>query len=149
MATHAFFCRPMRPEDLAPCAAIEAGVPDGWSERAISCELSQEISRLFVAQTEEGAIAALAIFQLVCGEASLCAVSTAPSMRRQGAAEQLLSAAFSALFAQGAQTVFLEVRSHNTAARALYRKLGFEEIGLRRNFYQNPADDAILMSKPL
>lgn len=145
---HAFLCRPMRPDDLALCAAIEACVEDGWSESALSSELSQEIARLFVAETD-GVIAALAVFQLVCGEASLCAVSTAPSMRRQGAAQHLLSAAFSALFAEGAQTVFLEVRSRNDAARALYRKLGFEEIGLRRNFYQNPCDDAILMKKSL
>ena len=94
-------------------------------------------------------IAALAVFQLVCEEASLYTVSTAPAFRRQGAARVLLQYAFAQLAAGGAQTVFLEVRAQNTAARALYAALGFEETGIRRGFYTKPADDAVLLRRVL
>lgn len=147
-AENKFFCRRMQPEDVPACAAIEAGVLDGWSESSLSCELSQECARLFVAE-KDGCIAALAVFQLICDEANLYAVSTAPQMRRCGAANALLSFAFSALAAEGAANVFLEVRCENLPARRLYQKLGFEENGLRRNFYRNPPDHAVLMSKTL
>ncbi len=94
-------------------------------------------------------IAALAVFQLVCEEASLYTLSTAPALRRQGAARALLQYAFARLAAEGAQTVFLEVRAQNAAARALYASLGFAETGLRRGFYTAPRDDAVLMQKSL
>lgn len=141
-------CRFMREEDVPACAAIEAKVDDGWTEAALRTELAQESARLFVAEVG-GEIAALAAFQLVCGEASLYAVSTAPAFRRQGVARALLSWAFAALCLQDAQTVFLEVRAQNKAARALYRSLGFEETGLRKSFYAKAADDAVLMRKEL
>ena len=70
---------------MPACAAIEACADDGWSEAALREELAQENARLFVAEAE-GKVAGLAVFQLVCGEASLYAVSTAPAFRRQGVA---------------------------------------------------------------
>ena len=127
-------CRFMRETDVPACAAIEACADDGWSEAALRGELAQENARLFVAEAE-GKVAGLAVFQLVCGEASLYAVSTAPAFRRQGVARALLSWAFAALCLQ--------------AAQALYRSLGFVQTGLRRNFYATPADDAVLMQKTL
>ena len=145
----AFLCREMRPEDVPVCAAIEATVADGWSSAALAEELAQPTARLFVAETPHNSpppqIAALAVFQLVCEEASLYTISTAPALRRQGAARALLQYAFAQLAAQGAQTVFLEVRAQNKAARALYTALGFEETGTRRGFYTKPNDDAVLM----
>lgn len=156
-----FLCRAMRAEDVPACAAIEAAVPDGWSAGALAEELSQPTARLFVAEALgcSGApaprrspppqIAALAVFQLVCEEASLYTVSTAPALRRQGAARALLQYALAQMATQGAQTVFLEVRAQNTAARALYTALGFEETGTRRGFYAKPHDDAVLMQKAI
>ena len=76
-------CRFMRETDVPACAAIEACADDGWSEAALREELAQENARLFVAEAE-GKVAGLAVFQLVCGEASLYAVSTAPAFRRLG-----------------------------------------------------------------
>ncbi len=51
--------------------------------------------------------------------------------------------------AAGAQTVFLEMRAQNGAARALYASLGFVQTGMRRGFYTNPRDDAVLLQKSL
>ena len=86
---------------------------------------------------------------LVCEEASLYTISTAPALRRQGAARALLQYAFAQLAAEGAQTVFLEMRAQNGAARALYASLGFVQTGMRRGFYTNPRDDAVLLQKSL
>lgn len=141
-------CRPARGDDLAACAAIEACVDDGWSEASLRAELEQAAGRIYVAEAD-GAIAGLAVFQLVCGEANLCAVSVAPALRRRGVASALLLASFAMLRAENAQMVFLEVRAQNSAAHALYDSLGFVRTGLRKQFYANPVDDAVLMQKPL
>lgn len=138
--------RKMRAQDIPACAAIEAQVADGWSAAALRAELAQQNAHLFVAEAH-GAVAGLAVFQLVCDEANLYAVSVAPMWQRKGIARALLEHAFCALGALGAQKFFLEVRAQNAPARALYSALGFAQIGLRRQFYSGPADDAVLMMR--
>ena len=141
-------CRPAHDDDLAACAAIEACVEDGWSEASLRAELEQASGRIYVAEAG-GVIAGLAVFQLVCGEANLYAVSVSPARRRRGVASALLHASFAMLQAENAQTVFLEVRAQNRAAHALYESMGFVRTGLRKRFYANPVDDAVLMQKML
>ena len=119
----AFSVRPMGAGDISAAAAIEATVPDGWSGRAIAEYAAMPAARCFVAVSG----------QQVCG----CA------------ARALLGGAFQALRAQGTECVFLEVRTQNAPARALYHSLGFIQTGIRKGFYTNPKDDAILMKRPL
>ncbi|WP_367924435.1 ribosomal protein S18-alanine N-acetyltransferase [uncultured Ruthenibacterium sp.] len=138
--------RGMRPEDAAVAAALEATVPDSWSEESIRQTLAQ--GHCCVAEAE-GRIAGLCLCGLVLDEASVYAVTVDASFRRQGIARAMLSWMFSHLASQGAKRVYLEVRSQNVPARALYKALGFCEAGLRRGFYRNPADDAVLMTKEL
>lgn len=140
--------KPMRPEDLAVCAAIEQHAPDPWTEAQMAEELSFEGARLFVVRRGD-AIAGLAAFQLAADEASLNTVTIDPAFRRQGAARALLCGALEALKAEGAAMCFLEVRSQNAPALALYDALGFSRAGLRRRFFTNPPDDAIVMNKLL
>ena len=133
-----FSVRRMRQDDIPAAAAIEAAVPDGWSARAISEYAAMDASRCFVAASGQD----------VCGFAAFtCAV--AAHTRRCGAARALLGAAFHALREDGAACIFLEVRTQNAPARALYTSLGFTQTGVRKGFYKNPADDAVLMKKPL
>lgn len=139
---------PMRPEDLAVCAAIEQHAPDPWTETQMAEELSFEGARLFVVRRGD-AIAGLAAFQLAADEASLNTVTIDPAFRRQGAARALLCGALEALKAEGAAMCFLEVRSQNAPALALYDALGFSRAGLRKRFFTNPPDDAIVMNKEL
>lgn len=140
--------KPMRPEDLAVCAAIEQHAPDPWTEAQMAEELSFEGARLFVVRQGD-AIAGLAAFQLAADEASLNTVTIDPAFRRQGAARALLCGALEALKAEGAAMCFLEVRSQNAPALALYDALGFSRAGLRKRFFTNPPDDAIVMNKVL
>ena len=124
----AFSVRPMGAGDISAAAAIEATVPDGWSGQAVC---------------------GFAAFTCAAGEANLDALSVAAPVRRHGAARALLGGAFQALRAQGTECVFLEVRTQNAPARALYHSLGFIQTGIRKGFYTNPKDDAILMERPL
>jgi ribosomal-protein-alanine N-acetyltransferase len=68
-------------------------------------------------------------------------VAVAPAFRRQGIATALILHAF-----RGSGEVFLEVRESNLAAQELYRKLGFLEVGRRYDYYQSPAETAIVMN---
>lgn len=140
--------KPMQPEDLAVCAAIEQHAPDPWTEAQMAEELSFEGARLFVVRQGD-AIAGLAAFQLAADEASLNTVTIDPAFRRQGAARALLCGALEALKTEGAAMCFLEVRSRNAPALALYDALGFSRAGLRKRFFTNPPDDAIVMNKLL
>ncbi|OUQ41015.1 ribosomal-protein-alanine N-acetyltransferase [Gemmiger sp. An120] len=135
----------MEPGDLPRCAAIEATAPDPWTEPQLAEELASDFGRLFVA-CRDGQTAGLAVFQLAAGEASLNALTVDPAARRQGAGRALLTGALAALRAEGAQSCFLEVRAGNAAARALYESVGFAAAGVRRGFYRNPAEDAVVMA---
>ena len=84
----------------------------------------------------------------VCRESDIVTVATSPSFRRKGVARELLSALFESLSGES-DAVFLEVRESNGAARALYRSLGFFETGIRRGYYKNPSENAVLYKKDL
>ncbi|MFR8255100.1 MAG: ribosomal protein S18-alanine N-acetyltransferase [Ruthenibacterium sp.] len=143
-----FSVRRMCPGDIPAAAAIEAVVPDGWSARAISEYAAMDASRCFVAASGQG-VCGFAAFTCAAGEANLDALSVAAHTRRCGVARALLDAAFRDLREEGAACIFLEVRTQNAPARALYTSLGFTQTGVRKGFYKNPADDAVLMKKPL
>jgi ribosomal-protein-alanine N-acetyltransferase len=69
--------------------------------------------------------------------------------RKNGVASALLAHLIRQLVASGVATLFLEVRAHNHPALQFYRKHGFIEIGLRRKYYDDPQDDALIFSKNL
>ena len=87
----------------------------------------------------------------VLDEAELLVLGMDPRHQRVGHGRQLLDHLFSLVRAQGARHCFLEVRSSNAAAIALYRKTGFEQVGLRRGYYVTAAgrEDAIVMKARL
>lgn len=140
--------RPMTEADLSDCAAVEATALDAWNEAQLAEELESQRSggaaRLFTAEAD-GKARGIAVFQLAADEASLYAITVDPALRRQGVGRKLLSQSLAALKEEGAESCYLEVRAQNPAARQLYEALGFETAGMRRNFYKNPADDAVIM----
>lgn len=72
-------------------------------------------------------------------------LGTAPNRRRQGVASALLEVFIHAARSMESGRIFLEVRSSNQSARALYRKYGFEVVGTRKNYYRQPVEDALCM----
>lgn len=82
-------------------------------------------------------------------EGEIARIAIAPSMRRQGAAGQMFQELVAFCEEQQITRIMLEVREGNKAARRFYEKCGFTEDGIRKNYYENPQENAILMSKNL
>lgn len=83
----------------------------------------------------------------VAGELTINNIAVIESYRRRGIAERLINAAFT-LYPQ-AELALLEVRASNTAAQKLYKKLDFIQTGIRKSYYSDPTEDALLMTKTL
>ncbi len=98
-----------------------------------------------------GEIIAFQVLSAVLDEAHLLNLGVSPSWRRQGLARGMLTMALQRARQEGATSLYLEVRRSNTAAMRLYRALGFEETGFRRDYYRarQGREDAVLMQKNL
>ena len=119
---------------------------DPWSENSVSSELKNKLSLWLVAE-ENGTVAGY-IGSQTCGEESdVMNVAVHPDFRRRGIAEALVNALVAELKAIGSHCLTLEVRASNVPAIALYEKMGFSEIGRRKNYYRNPREDALILRK--
>ena len=138
----------MNETHVASVAAIEKecfGV-DAWSEKSVASELTNQLSLWLVAM-EGDRVAGYVGSQTVCDETDMMNVAVTADYRRQGLGEKLVLALVEELKAMGSQCLTLEVRDSNTPARTLYEKLGFQQIGLRKNYYRNPKEDAYILRK--
>ena len=119
-----------------------------WSRKMLAEELENQCAAFLVAQDgDTGKVVGYAGLLVVADEGYITNVAVDPSRRRQGVAAQLLQVFDN--FARGNQLAFLtlEVRPSNTAAIALYQGFGFEEIGRRKNYYDLPKEDALILTK--
>lgn len=141
--------RPMTIEDCEQVATIEAAsfsVP--WSLKAFTETVGKENFRYFVAE-EAGEILGYCGFLFVLDEAEIPNVCVKESARKRGVGKQMMTVLMEDAKRLGMAMLYLEVRESNTAARTLYKSLGFEENGIRKNFYEHPVEHAVLMSKAL
>ena len=139
--------RQMTEEDVAAVAALEAeNFSRPWSYDAFYKTLSDENYIVIIAKDTD---AFLGYCVLLCTgeEADITNVCTVSVARGKGVATEMLAALMEAGESRGVNEFFLEVRESNTPARNLYTKLGFEEIGLRKNYYEEPKEHAVLMKK--
>ncbi len=133
-------------EDVSAIAEIERmSIPQPWSEAAFANALAQE-NAVTLAAVCDGAVCGFITGVYVLDSADIYSVATAEEYRRKGVGGKLLEAFFGAL-PDEAFTVGLEVRESNLAAISLYEKNGFERVGLRKNFYSDPKENAVLMTK--
>ena len=138
----------MNEAHVASVAAIEKecfGV-DAWSEKSVASELTNKLS-LWLVAVDGDRVAGYVGSQTVCDETDMMNVAVTADYRRQGLGEKLVLALEEELKAMGSQCLTLEVRDSNTPARTLYEKLGFQQIGLRKNYYRNPKEDAYILRK--
>ena len=119
---------------------------DPWSENSVASELTNKLSLWLVAE-EDGRVAGYIGSQTVCNETDMMNVAVHPDFRRRGIAEALIIALVEQLKVEESHCLTLEVRASNVPAIALYEKLGFEEIGRRKNYYRNPREDALILRK--
>lgn len=92
-------------------------------------------------------LAGYAVLRIIAPEAEVENICVAPACRRSGVGEALMEEMLRLAAERDAERIFLEVRTHNEPAKALYRKRGFVESYRRRNYYQGPTEDAIIMMK--
>ena len=137
----------MTADHVSQVAALEAVCfHDPWSEKSVASELTNPLS-LWLVALEGDRVAGYVGSQSVLGESDMMNVAVHPDYRRQGIAEQLCLALVEALKEKGNRCLTLEVRASNEPAKALYEKLGFLQIGLRKNYYRNPRENALILRK--
>ena len=118
-----------------------------WSRKMLAEELENQCAAFLVAEdAATGDVLGYAGLLVAADEGYITNVAVFPEQRRRGIAGQLLQVFLN--FAEANRLAFLtlEVRASNTAALSLYRKLGYAQVGRRRNYYDHPKEDAILMT---
>ncbi len=119
---------------------------DPWSEKSIETELSCRLSCWLVAMEGETLVGYVGS-QTVIDESDMMNIAVHPDFRRRGIAEALVAGLEEQLRQRGSKALTLEVRDSNAPAIALYEKLGFTQVGLRKNYYRNPTEDALILRK--
>ena len=117
-----------------------------WSERSIAGELNNPLS-LWLVWVEEDKVLGYIGSQTVLGETDMMNVAVSPEARRQGIAQRLILALEDEIKLLESHCLTLEVRASNIPAITLYEKLKFFQVGRRRNYYQNPKEDALILRK--
>jgi [ribosomal protein S18]-alanine N-acetyltransferase len=121
-----------------------------WTVRHFRDALADERTDVLVLRAREGAatvVVAYCVVQTVVDEAHIHDLAVRDDLRRQGLARALLAVALDRAAAQGARQAYLEVRQSNWAAVHLYRSLGFEVVSIRRDYYLQPSEDALVLRK--
>ena len=137
---------PMTAEHIPQIAALErACFSRPWSEESLQGELWNDSAVIIVAEGEDGSVLGYAGLQTVLDEGYINNVAVDEKYRRQGIADELI-AAFVRFGHAKLAFLTLEVRASNAPAIALYAKHGFAEVGRRKNYYDDPKEDALLMT---
>ena len=137
----------MSSEHVAQIALLEKlCFHDPWSENSIASELNNSLSLWLVALDGESVVGYVGS-QTVLGWTDMMNVAVHPDHRRKGIGELLVTALEKELQKQESTCLTLEVRASNVPAKALYYKLGFLEVGRRKNYYRNPKEDALILRK--
>ena len=119
---------------------------DPWSEKSITQELQNDYS-LWVVALEDDRLLGYVGSQSSYGESDMMNIAVHPEYRRVGIARSLIEYLIDELNRRGCHSLSLEVRASNAPAIGLYEKLGFQQVGLRKNYYRNPKEDALILRK--
>lgn len=130
---------------------ISFSVP--WSKKSFEDCLKNRLTDFLVAVSEDDEgnerIVGYVVTLTIAPECEILNIAVSPECRRQGIAEKLISCVTESALEKDCDTLMLEVRESNLAARTLYEKLGFYYVGRRKRYYTSPVEDAILMDKSL
>ncbi len=137
--------RPMRREDVSQVMEIEVECfPTPWHASAYYTELANR-SACYVVASNNSQIVGYAGMWIIMDEAHITTLGVAPERRRLKIGEQLLVALLDEALRRGARRATLEVRQRNTAAQSLYRKYGFAAAAIRRAYYTDNRENAVVM----
>jgi ribosomal-protein-alanine N-acetyltransferase len=132
--------------DVTDVAALQAETfTNPWSADSIRWELAHtDVARVYVLRVD-GVLAAFCACWVILDELHINSLAVAPARRRQGLATALLRAVFREVGPEGVTKATLEVRRSNAAALGLYAALGFAVEGVRKDYYQQPREDALVL----
>ncbi len=146
---------PLRLEDLDDLMALEqASFALPWPRSVYRYELTQNPNGYYLAVRPSAHVTALPALLAYGGfwrldeEAHICTIATHPVFRRRGLGEWLLLHLLDLIQSVGAERATLEVRASNLVAQRLYRRTGFEQTGIRRRYYSDNNEDALIMTTP-
>ena len=135
---------PMNEGHVSAVAELEKqNFSEPWPEIAVRSELTNKLA-LWLVAVEEGEVLGYVGSQTVLQEADMMNIAVADTHRRRGIARMLVEELIRQL---DAYQLTLEVRASNAPAIALYEKLGFTQVGLRKNYYHKPKEDALILRK--
>lgn len=120
---------------------------DGWSAASFESETAKE-NGIVLYIAEKDRIAGLVCGYYAVGEGDITSVAVHPDFRRRGLALRLIRE-FEKILPEDTEDIFLEVRESNSAAASLYKKCGFEALSVRKNFYEKPRENAVVMKKSI
>lgn len=139
--------RRMVMEDGAAIAELEYSLfRDAWSEKSI-LETVKQPGAICLTTEKAGRTAGYLLAYTAAGEAEIARIGVVKELQRQGVGRELIKTLETIGKQSGIKRILLDVRCKNKAARALYEREGFTEDGIRKSFYSNPEEDAVLMSK--
>ena len=137
----------MREQHVSQVAELEKlCFSDPWSENSVASELNNQLALWLVAE-DNGRVAGYVGSQTVMGESDMMNVAVHPDYRKQGIATTLIVGLVEELRKRESRCLTLEVRASNENAISLYRKLEFQQVGCRKNYYRNPKEDALILRK--
>ena len=139
---------PMKGDHLDEVAELERicfSAP--WSRNMLAEELENDCAAFLAALDDEGRVVGYAGLLVVLDEGYITNVAVRPECRRQGVAKKLLQVFLDFARAHRLSFLTLEVRASNYGAIALYGAMGFRSAGRRKNYYEHPREDAIIMTK--
>lgn len=136
-------------QEIEEIARLEQEMfPDPWSLKALRDTWNQKQAQILGAWLD-GQMAGYVIVYFAADESEIARIAVDEKFRRQGVAGALLDGMERVLAGKGIVRLMLDVRKSNAAALRFYLSRGFKEDGVRKNFYTNPIEDAILMSRGL
>jgi ribosomal-protein-alanine N-acetyltransferase len=133
--------------DFETVRKLLSSVPEAapWSADDLQLALRRNVSvRVAVG---EGILCGLVVFRTMADEAEILNLAVDSARRRQRIGSQLMKDALATCKAAGVKKIFLEVRDSNEAARNFYSRMGFTEVGRRREYYSRPLEDALVLAR--
>jgi ribosomal-protein-alanine N-acetyltransferase len=151
MLTPGILLRPAEPIDLRQLLALAEGCPGAprWAPRTWQQVLESPqsgVQRIVLIAESVNECVGFAVLGLAADDAEIESLAVSTSWRRRGIAKRLCKDLLGWAHARGARRTSLEVRVSNTAARALYESLGFHEVAVRRGYYRDPEENALVMT---
>lgn len=141
--------RRMAVADIQAVAALEVRCfSEPWSGSLLAAGIHSPYDEYYVFE-QAGVIIGYANLRLLAGEAEIQRIAVCPAYQRLGVGRKLMDVMVTCAMRSGASVIRLEVRISNTAARRLYESYDFVTEAVRKAYFHNPTEDALMMSRPL